>query len=312
MKTALACFGFGRPEFYQRMLKSVGDCSEIINQEIDVFHFLDGGHRSMQQELKSVIEESGTPYKEIIARENNYGVGRQLISARRELLDERGYDRMIMMEDDIEVGKTYFSAILSLSDWAQDYEDVGTVQVWNVQSGEKEDLSNRMGELVLTNRHFVTYCLSKKVWDKIKPVIYEYEQKYLLKKDYLKRPHYRIRYFMSRQIKKGEKKQFGNLLNPPKQAISHPFPKIDWRRSPTSQDAITSLALHNAGLVRITTLVPRAFYFGDTGVHCTPEVYREMGFHEQGHWQWELEEESKDFSVLYKDKEGNWLSSIYR
>ena len=312
MKTALACFGFGRPEFYQRMLKSVGNCSEIINQEIDVFHFLDGGEGSMQQDLKSVIEKSGTPYKEIIARECNYGVGRQLISARRELLDIRSYDRMIMMEDDIEVGKTYFSAILSLSDWSQDYEDVGTVQVWNVQSGSKEDLSNRMGELVLTNRHFVTYCLSKKVWDKIKPMIYEYEQKYLLKKDYLKRPHYRIRYFMSKQIKKGVQKQSGNLLNPPKQAISHPFPKIDWRRSPTSQDAITSLALHNAGLVRITTLVPRAFYFGDTGVHCTPEVYREMGFHEQGHWQWELEEESKDFSILYKDKEGNWLSSIYR
>lgn len=312
MKTALACFGFGRPEFYQRMLKSVGNCSEIINQEIDVFHFLDGGEGSMQQDLKSVIEKSGTPYKEIIAREGNYGVGRQLISARRELLDIRSYDRMIMMEDDIEVGKTYFSAILSLSDWSQDYEDVGTVQVWNVQSGSKEDLSNRMGELVLTNRHFVTYCLSKKVWDKIKPMIYEYEQKYLLKKDYLKRPHYRIRYFMSKQIKKGVQKQSGNLLNPPKQAISHPFPKIDWRRSPTSQDAITSLALHNAGLVRITTLVPRAFYFGDTGVHCTPEVYREMGFHEQGHWQWELEEESKDFSILYKDKEGNWLSSIYR
>ena len=39
MKTALACFGFGRPEFYQRMLKSVGNCNEIINQEIDVFHF---------------------------------------------------------------------------------------------------------------------------------------------------------------------------------------------------------------------------------------------------------------------------------
>ena len=55
----------------------------------------------------------------------------------------------------------------------------------------------------------------------------------------------------------------------------------------------------------------RAFYFGDTGVHCDSEVYREMGFHEQGQ-PVELEEESKDFSVLYKDKEGNWLSSIYR
>ena len=77
-----------KAEFYQRMLKSVGNCNEIINQEIDVFHFLDGGERSMQQDLISVIEKSGTPYKEIIPREDNYGVGRQLISARRELLDD--------------------------------------------------------------------------------------------------------------------------------------------------------------------------------------------------------------------------------
>lgn len=166
MKTALACFGFGRPEFYQRMLASLGNCKEISNQEIDVYHYLDGGTESMQSELIEVIQNSGVPFKKIIQREQNFGVGRQLIGARRDLLDIEGYDRMIMMEDDIEVGQTYIHALLNLSDWADKYEDVGSVQVWNVQSGEEDELLGRMNEVVLTNRHFVTYCITKKAWDR--------------------------------------------------------------------------------------------------------------------------------------------------
>ena len=67
-------------------------------------------------------------------------MGRQLNGARRELLDDEGYDRMIMMEDDIEVGETYPRPLLNLSDWADKFEDVGCVQVWNVQSGEQNEL----------------------------------------------------------------------------------------------------------------------------------------------------------------------------
>lgn len=312
MRTAIACFGYGRPEFYQRMLASLGNCKEISNQEIDLFHYLDGGPESMQSELVEVIENSGVPFKKIVRRETNFGVGRQLIGARRELLDDEGYDRMIMMEDDIEVGETYLTALLNLSDWADKFEDVGCVQVWNVQSGEQNELLDRMGEVVLTNRHFVTYCITKKAWDKISPVLYRYESKFISKKHYSKRPHYRIRLFIWNLIRKGRRTQTGILLNPPNEAISHPFPKVYWRTSPTSQDAITSIALHNAGLYRLATTVPRAFYFGETGVHCTPEVYREMGFHEQGHWQWTQEQETKDFSMVYKDIDGNWLSSVYR
>ena len=103
MRTAVATFGFGRPDHFERMLRSLGSCPEVAKGEVDVHHFLDGGAGSEQDALRAVIEDSGIPYTAIVARPGNLGVGRQLIGARRELLDEQGYDRMVLVEDDIEV-----------------------------------------------------------------------------------------------------------------------------------------------------------------------------------------------------------------
>ena len=95
MRTAVATFGFGRPDHFERMLRSLGSCPEVVNGTVDVVHFLDGGPGSEQEALRNVIESSGVPYASIVARPENLGVGRQLIGARRELLDEQGYDRMV-------------------------------------------------------------------------------------------------------------------------------------------------------------------------------------------------------------------------
>ena len=310
MRTAVATFGFGRPDHFKRMLSSLGTCPEVADGSVDVFHFLDGGPGGQHEALRAVIEQSGTPFSEIVARSHNYGVGRQLISARRELLDERGYDRMVLVEDDIELNPTYLTTLLRLSDWAETYADVGTTQVWNVESGSKDELQPHLDQVELTHRHFVTYCLTKRTWDAIKPMLYAYEQKFLLKKPYSKRPHYRIRSFMRKHLKTGQKMPDGKRLNPPKEAVHNPFPSIRWRSTPTSQDAITSLALHVAGLHRITTRVSHAHYYGETGVHCTPELYDFMGFNDQGWWQWNTAPTS--FSVRYKDDQGRWLQSVYR
>ena len=134
MRTAVATFGFGRPDHFSRMIKSLGTCPEVASGEVDVFHYIDGGPGAEQEALRAVIEGSGVPFLEIVARPENFGVGRQLISARRELLDERGYDRMILVEDDIELHSTYMTTLLRLADWAEAYADVGTVQVWNVEA----------------------------------------------------------------------------------------------------------------------------------------------------------------------------------
>ena len=310
MRTAVATFGFGRPDHFERMLRSLGSCPEVAKEEVDVHHFLDGGAGSEQDALRAVIEASGVPYTAIVARPENLGVGRQLIGARRELLDEQGYDRMVLVEDDIELSPTYLTTLLRLSDWAENYADVGTVQVWNVESGTKDELQPHLHQVELTNRHFVTYCLTKRAWDIIKPMLYAYEENYLMRRPYAKRPHYRIRHFMRKQIKQPRQTPPGTRLDPPSQAIHNPFPSISWRSAPTSQDAITSLAMYLAGLHRITTRVSHAHYYGVTGVHCTPELYEFMGFNNQGWWQWDSAPEH--FEIRYKDENGEWLSSFYR
>ena len=310
MRTAVATFGFGRPDHFQRMLRSLGTCPEVVEGNVDVVHFLDGGIGAQQDELTTVIEQSGVPYSEIVARTENFGVGRQLISARREILDEQGYDRMVLIEDDIELNSTYLTALLRLSDWAEQFDDVGTVQVWNVENGTEEELQPHLEEVELTNRHFVTYCLTKRVWDRIKGTLYAYEERYLLGRTYGRRPHYRIRGFMRKQLRANRTEPDGTRLNPPTEAIHNPFPSVPWRSAPTSQDAITSLSLYLAGLHRLTTRVSHAHYFGETGVHCTPEVYDLMGFNEQGWWRWDAAPAS--FTMRYQDRDGRWLSSVYR
>ena len=59
MRTAVATFGFGRPDHFERMLRSLGSCPEVAKEEVDVHHFLDGGAGSEQDALRAVIEASG-------------------------------------------------------------------------------------------------------------------------------------------------------------------------------------------------------------------------------------------------------------
>ena len=108
LRTAVATFGFGRIEYFGRMLASLGQCKEVVDGTVDVIHYLDGGEGGEQDTLKSLIESSGVPFKSIVVRPENFGVGRQLIGARREILDELGYDRMVMVEDDIELNHSPF------------------------------------------------------------------------------------------------------------------------------------------------------------------------------------------------------------
>jgi len=312
VRTALATFGYGRPAYFERMLRSLGACPEVHDGTVDILHFLDGGRRAEQRALVAKIEASRLPCAAIVARSENLGIGRQLIGARREIFEERGYDRLVLVEDDVELGPTYLTALLRLADWAGRFDDVGTVQAWNVRPGSREELAGSLADVVVTHRHFVTYCIGRHAWERIAPTLYEYERRYLVGRRYRRRPHWRIRHlFMRRHLARPRATPTGRLLGAPPEAVGTPFPRIH-RRTPTSQDAITSLALHQAGLVRLALDVPRAHYFGVNGVHCTPEIYAEMGFDRQGHHVWTPEEEPRQFRMKYRDEEGRWLRSVYR
>ena len=100
MKTALFTASYNRPELFLEVLKGLEQNKDDL-ENIDVYHYIDGGVDSKQQELLAHIKNSNLEFEEIILREENYGVGRNLIGARRDLYDKLGYERVILVEDDL-------------------------------------------------------------------------------------------------------------------------------------------------------------------------------------------------------------------
>ncbi len=175
---------------------------------------------------------------------------------------------------------SYIQTVLELSDWTQDYCDIGTVMAYNINHDSTELQTQQMQHVVATNRHFWGYAMTREVWDIIKHIIYDFENKHLSKNTYIDRSHFRIRWMFMRSImsKKRHIRLGKNLI--PNACLTPPFPRIP-RKSPTSQDAITALALWHHGFGRITTRVSRAEYIGVEGFSFSPKLYADFGFENQ-------------------------------
>ena len=284
MKTAIFTASFNRPDLMQELLGGLANNIDDL-EGIDVHHYVDGGPKAKQSEIEAIIKESGVPYTSIVLREENYGVGRNLIGARRDLFDVHGYERVILIEDDLIPGPNFIKTTLSLADWAREYAEIGMVQVWNLpqQPVSVDDLD----VVVPTHEHFYTYCIDVEVWNEIKETLYDYERRYLegvsyAKKDWraIRKRFMKPRYSKLRTIRQGKTLLNANHSHPP------PFGPRLKRTVPTGQDAITALALWEKGFVRLATLAPRAVMKGVDGVHSTAKVFEQLGLNAQADYEW--------------------------
>ncbi len=284
MKTALFTASYNRPDLFLELLAGLELNLEDL-ENIDIFHYIDGGVNSKQSEIVALIERTKLPCKEVIIREENYGVGRNLIGARRDLFDVKGYERVILVEEDLIPGPNFVKTNLNLANWAKQFNDVGMVQVWNLP---KETITEKHLALVEpSHTHFVTYCLDVEVWNEIKETLYEYEKKYLTGVSYQNKKWRKIRKkFMKPRYAPERKIREGPLLIPKDRQHPPPFgPKLK-RIVPTGQDAVTSLALWEKGFIRIATIAPRALLKGEDGVHCNPDIFDALGLNDQAEYEW--------------------------
>ena len=67
MKTALFTVSFNRPDLMQELLQGLAINADDLDG-IDVFHYVDGGPNSKQEEIKSIIEQSEMPCTSIVLR----------------------------------------------------------------------------------------------------------------------------------------------------------------------------------------------------------------------------------------------------
>ena len=278
MKTAILLLGFNRVDYFQQTLEALE--ANKAAHDCDLHVYLDGGENARQSDLVALVKKSSFTNPSFVLREDNWSIGRHLIDARRVLFDELLYDRVILLEDDMLLAPSYIQTVLDLLDWSKDSCDIGTVMAYNINHDSTELQSNQMQDVVATNRHFWGYAMTREVWNTIKHIIYDFEKKYLSKNTYRNRSHFRIRWMFMRSImsKKRQIRPGKNLI--PDACLTPPFPRIP-RKSPTSQDAITALALWHHGYGRITTRVSRAEYIGVEGFSFSSKVYADFGFENQ-------------------------------
>ena len=305
MKTAILLLGFNRVDYFSQTLAAL-QANEAAH-ECDLHVYIDGGEKARQEEIVALVKASTFENVNYVLRDRNWGIGRHLIDARRTLFDELNYDRVILLEDDMILAPSYIQTVLELSQWSQQFCDVGTVMAYNINGDSLEQQQSQQDHVIATNRHFWGYVLTKDVWQIIKPIVYDFESKYLMNTSYAKRSHFRIRWmFMRSWMSKKRQTRSGKRMVPD-ECLSAPFPKIP-RKSPTSQDAITALALWHHGFTRITTRVSRAQYIGVEGFSFSPEVYAKMGFEDQNTPDLStLTKAPTSFQFTAKDQQGNTI-----
>lgn len=305
MKTAILLLGFNRVDYFQQTLAAL-EANDAAHS-CDLHVYLDGGEKAKQSELVKLVKSSSFKSPTFVLRTKNWGIGRHLIDARRTLFDTLNYDRILLLEDDMILAPSYVQTVLEISDWSEQFCDVGTVMGYNINPDSHERQVNQKKQVIATNRHFWGYTMTRKVWDIIKHIVYDFEQKYLLKNSYAKRSHFRIRWFFMRSwmAKKRHVRQGSNLIIEP--CLTPPFPLLP-RQSPTSQDAITALALWHHGFGRITTRVSRAEYIGSEGFSFSPQTFSDFGFDEQNTLNLsDLVQSEGTYEFASKDEQGAFI-----
>lgn len=312
MRTALLVIGYNRPEATARLLEALSADEDGLDR-VEIHHYLDGGPGADQDGVVAAIEASEVPYSGLVCRPENYGIGRHLIGARRDLFELKGYDRVLLIEDDVLPGPRFISTTLALADWAERYDDVGTVQVWNHTTLSEPDLIDSMDVVVPTNGHFFTYCMGKRVWNRIQSILTYYEEVYLRDVAYAKKDWRGIRKHLIKPIAKRPRAMIrGTTLDLRGAEIPAPFPAKGLPRIvPTSQDGITALALWTMGYTRLATLAPRCRYLGATGAHFVPRDYKRWGFHEQAGFEWAGDPPS-GFTLGMDPTQGAYPHGVYR
>ena len=303
LKSAILLLGFNRIDYFTKVLTSLEQNKAAY--EHDLFVYIDGGPNARQEEIKELMAKSKFPNAEIVCRVNNWGIGRHLIDARRRLFDDLGYDRILLLEDDLVLGEHYVETVFKISDWASEYDDIGTITAYNINSASIDEQGEQENQLIATNRHFWAYVITKRVWDEIKHIIYAYEARFLSKSTYTNRAHRRIKWLFMRKWINLPRFMKSNRLVPDK-CVTPPFPKIPFRIA-TSQDAITALALWHHGYHRITTRVSRAEYIGIEGYSFSPEVYESQGFNKQNLGDYAHIQTPEEFVFADVDGQGNPL-----
>lgn len=248
----------------------------------------------IQQTLVNLINQSNIKNKEIFLRQRNYGLPKNIIDARRFMFDWCGFEKIIVMEDDLIVTPQFIKLSLSLHDWAiKNVDHVGTTQMFTnclLSQDEKAGKRACVREAASEWCIFVCYCMHKNCWETIRNTMYEFE-KFIdmipwseeFDKQRSNPTFFKDVRLIQEWLKEKLKQRKQLALNSNKDTfesdnidyesmIVHNFPCLN-------QDRIMGIALWLHGLCKIETVVNRAQHIGKQGVTINQNSDWTTGIH---------------------------------
>ncbi len=287
MKTAIYVTAYNRPHYLAECL--CGLTKDPIAMQSDIFVFLDGGPDSTQAANAKLVDWILAPAKtggelHTIKRDANYGVGHNMIEARRYLFDGLGYDRAMLVEDDCVLMPHAFGLNDRLQDWCdRHFTNVGVTTIW-CRCAASADIKFRHQRTVKGgNTNWITAMWTRDAWLAVRPMYELYERSFLppIGEPYSSRPHRKITdWLLSCQAEVADAGWSPRGDQPfPEDADYFTRSLMDADHMVSSQDGVGAMAMVAAGMVKAYTTVNRATYIGRQGEHGTPDQYEQSKYH---------------------------------
>lgn len=125
MKKCILIFAYNRPNYLDSVLKSLFQCEDLDSW--DIKYIQDG---PTHEPTKTIAMKHITNYSkpiETLFYPKNAGIGVVQHDALREAFIEKGYDKVLHLEDDLVISKTYLKTIENLLDITDSDPTIATV-----------------------------------------------------------------------------------------------------------------------------------------------------------------------------------------
>jgi len=276
-RTAIALIAANRPDYFEQVALSLSKTREAYS--LPIFLFLDRTEDSVMDAQVRMLQQFQFPNVHVIRRPVNFGCGRNIIDARRQLFDIMGFDRVFVLEDDMLISPQYLSLCTHLMDWAEShFTNIGVVQGWNICTEPLEEKLKFLDRVEGSFQNLWGYLMTRKCWNTIRKTLYRYEDVFL-RTTYQDRPRRLIREWGEIQAEANRPSSNGKSGFPVDSGWENRRGGF-FKNFPSGQDGITALALDQNGWIQLATRVNRGAYIGERGIHMSPKRFRnEKSYH---------------------------------
>lgn len=269
-RVPIIVLSYNRPELLEKVTSSMLQQTVSAPQE-DLYLFQDGiddDTAGVQQQCIDVFRRA-FPGGTIFSARRNLGVALNYERAELFAFEVLDADYAWFFEDDLLLGKHYFEALKTLSEYALSNPKIAYAAAYgNYKSSLEQQHSNYQTLIPLD--HKWGFVLTKRQWLRQKHIVDGY-LKIVREVPYRERNHHAIRKY---------------------------FQSLGYTSPGTSQDAAKDIASLVLGTVKINTFPCFGKYFGADGIHMNAATYEQLGYGETQLYDQRPEIGSPDSAVL--------------